>query len=354
MKQTIINTLIELLSYKTYKDNVDEIHQLFQMIKTKYSHLMIQEYIFHDHEAMVLSNAEGYDFDVLFCCHVDVVYDDTYQITEDKDTLYGRGTIDMKGSVAVCLTLLDTISTDLKIALLLTSDEEIDGYSAEELSKLYTGKVCIVPDGGSNFQLITEEKGLLQISLTTHTETAHAAQLFNGENAILKLMSVYEKIIQKYPIPTSSDEYITSVNLSKLEGGDSFNQVPGDATMVLDIRNVLKDKQEDILSFIQGIDSSVDVQVLTQGPVFESDLSSTYVQTYLNVSQKVLGRDISKVGCESTSDAIFFSTKKIPTIIMNPDGYYAHSPKEYVKKDSLYQLYQIYQFFIEEISNELH
>ena len=38
--------------------------------------------------------------------------------------------------------------------------------------------------------------------------------------------------------------------------------------------------------------------------------------------------------------------KNIPTVIMNPVGYYPHNPKEYVNKKSLLDLYNIYMEFI--------
>ncbi len=351
MKDVIINTLKDLLKYKTYKENKEEFINLYKMIKDNYNSLYIKEYNFDDRLAMVLSNSEDTNLDIIFCCHIDVVHADNYDYYEDDDNIYGRGTIDMKSSAAVCLTIMKNLDTNLKIGLFLTSDEEIDGYSADELSKLYTSKICIVPDGGSNFKFIKEEKGLLQLELSINTETAHAAQLFNGENAIVKLMNIYNKIIDKYPNPTSSKEYITSVNLSKIDGGDSYNQVPGYAKMILDIRNTSNDKQDDIIEFIKGIDSNLNISIITQGDIFESDLNNKLVKKYISTCEKVLEKPIEMIGCESTSDAIFFSSKNIPTVIMNPKGDYAHSPKEFVNKDSLLTLYNIYDEFIKGVEN---
>ena len=157
MKEEIIKTLKDLLSFKTYEENKDEFEKLFNYIKKNYSNLLITEYEFKDKKALVLSNTNSHDLDIIMCTHIDIVHADTYDFTEDEDNIYGRGTIDMKGSVAVCLTLLKNIKTDLRIALFITSDEEIDGNCANELSKIYNSKIAIVPDGGSNFDLISEE-----------------------------------------------------------------------------------------------------------------------------------------------------------------------------------------------------
>lgn len=345
MKKEIIDTLKKLLSYKTYEENTEEFEKLFNYIKEKFKNLEINEYTFKDKKAMVLSNTDSKDLDIIFCTHIDVVYDDTYEFTEDEDNIYGRGTIDMKGSVAVLLTLFKNIKTDLKIALFITSDEEIDGNCAYELSKIYNSKLAIVPDGGSDFELIKEEKGLIQLELSAKGKPAHSAQLFNGENAIIKLMNVYNEIVLKYPIPKSSDEYITSVNLSKLNGGNSNNQVPDYASMILDIRYINKDK-DNIIEFIKNIDKEVDVKVLTIGSAFVTDVNNKYIKKYIDTCEKVLGESVVEKGCETTSDAIFFSDKGIPTVIMNPTGYNPHCKNEYVNKESLYTLYKIYESFL--------
>ena len=91
---------------------------------------------------------------------------------------------------------------------------------------------------------------------------------------------IYNKIIKRYPIPKSSDEYITSVNLSKLNGGESFNQVPDYATMVLDIRYIEKDKN-DIIEYIKNIDKNIEVKVLTIGSAFITDINNEYVKKYM-------------------------------------------------------------------------
>lgn len=227
MKDNIINKLKELLKYKTIKEEKEEFNKLFDYIKqTIKKSLIIKEYEFNDNKCLVISNIETTNYDIIFCTHIDIVPCSTYEYKEDNENIYGRGTIDMKGSVAVCLELLNNMDTTKKIALFITSDEEIDGNCVYELLKIYKSKLAIVPDGGSNFELISEEKGLLQLELSIKTKSAHASQPFNGENAIVKLYEVYENLIKKYPLPTSSNEYQTSINLSSLNGGFQTNQVP--------------------------------------------------------------------------------------------------------------------------------
>jgi len=348
MEEKIIKTLKELLNYKTVKGNKEEFSKIFKYIKNHTNdNLYIKEYQFKDNMALVISNAETTNFDIIFCTHIDIVPAEDYKYYEDEENIYGRGTIDMKGSVAVLLELLNNIKTTKNIALFITSDEEFDGNCAKELAKLYNAKLAIVPDGGTNFDLIKEEKGLLQLSLSIKTKSAHSSQPFNGTNAIVELIKAYELLLNKYPLPKNAEDYITSVNLSKLNGGIATNQVPDYAEAVLDIRYTSNTTTEEILNEIRKINSKLEIKVLGQGPIFKCDIENKMVKEYIKSCEDILKRKINIIGCESTSDAIYFSEQNIPTIIMNPDGYYAHCPNEYVNKKSLNNLYLIYQNFIE-------
>lgn len=348
MKENITNKLKELLKYITIEPNTEEFTKIFEYIKqTTNKKLNIQEYTFNNKKALVISNNKSKKQDIIFCTHIDIVPSTTYEYTEDQNNIYGRSTIDMKGSVAVCLELLNNIQSPYKIALFITSDEEIDGNCVYELLKIYNTKLAIVPDGGTNFQLIKEEKGLLQLELNIKTKSAHASQPFNGENAIVKLFEVYNQLISKYPLPKSNQEYTTSINLSTIIGGNATNQVPDNATMKLDIRNISTDTKEDIIKVIKEANSNIEIKIILEGNVFKTNLDNSSIQKYLNICKKHLNKEIEIVGCESTSDAIYFSNKNIPTIIMNPKGYYPHCENEYVDKNSLLTLYNIYKEFIE-------
>lgn len=353
MKNEIINLLKELLKFKTIKGEKEEFKNIFKFIKENINkNLIYEEYSFNDNTSCVIANTKDKDLDIIFATHIDIVPASSYEINEDNENIYGRGTIDMKGSVAVLLKLISTIKTKKKIALFITSDEEQDGNCTYELLKIYKSKLAIVPDGGSKFDLIKEEKGLYRLKLSIKTKAAHSSQPFNGENAITELMNVYNQIIKKYPLPKNDKEYITSINLSRLNGGVADNQVPDYAEMILDIRHTSIDTKEEIFNYISKINKNIKVEVLLEGAVFKTDLNNTEIKTYIKICEDILNRKINIVGCESTSDAIYFSELNIPTIIMNPDGYYAHCPNEYVNKDSLYTLYKIYKKFIEGDKNE--
>ena len=74
-------------------------------------------------------------------------------------------------------------------------------------------------------------------------------------------MDIYNKIIEIYPIPKDDNDFITSVNLGNISGGDYINRVPAFAKMGLDIRYIPTDTPDSILENIKKIDDKMDIKV---------------------------------------------------------------------------------------------
>lgn len=248
----------------------------------------------------------------------------------------------MKGQLSTIISLLKHNKTNKKIAFIITSDEEIGGYCCKEILKDYNASLAVIPDASSNFNLVIEEKGLLQIELTAQGITAHASEPYKGENAILKLIDLYNKLIKIYPMP-AKDEFKTTINLSKITGGTATNMVPGSATMTLDIRFEKSDSVASIFKNIDELKGDIEVKILDQGPVFQVNEHLPVMQEFIYNAEQVLKQKIKIEKCVATSDAIYFSEKNIPTILMNPKGAYWHGPNEYVEIESLYTLYEIFK-----------
>ena len=200
-----------------------------------------------------------------------------------------------------------------------------------------------MPDGGRNFDLIVEEKGLAQLEITATGISAHGSEPFNGDNAIIKLMNLYNDLINKYPLPKSKEDWRLSITLSKLNGGDANNKVPDKATMALDIRYTANDNIDQILGYIRNYSKDFELILLDIEPVFYVDQELDIVKDFINKAEKVLKRKLVITRYASGSDAPYFSTKGIPVIIMNPIGDYWHNPNEYVEIDSYYAMYKIFE-----------
>ena len=343
----IIDITGKLIKYKTVKENYNDFYLATKYIKKiiNKDYFIIEKRI-NEYPNLIISNTEDNNLDIIFCGHLDVVPNETYQMIETDDKLLGRGAFDMKGQLATMISLLNNNKTDKKIALIITCDEEIGGFCCKEIMKEYKSKLAVIPDAGKNFELISEEKGLLQVAITTPGLKAHASEPFKGDNAILKSIDLYDELVELYPLPKDENDFRTSINLSKIEGGNTTNAVADSSTMTLDIRFTTEDTIESILNNIKKISPESKVEVLDQGPTFYVDTENKLIKDFLKKGKEILGHDIKVNKCLATSDAIYFSAKNIPTILINPIGDYWHNKNEYVMKESLYTLYLLFKEII--------
>jgi succinyl-diaminopimelate desuccinylase len=207
----------------------------------------------------------------------------------------------------------------------------------------YSCDIAYIPDGGGDFNILTEEKGALELKLTAYGRTAHAAYLWRGSNAIVKLYELYRKIIEFYPLPKSLDDWKTSVNLSKIQGGDALNKVPGEASMFLNIRFPYPVTAKDIIREIEKIigNDHIKLEKIFDGSSFYSDPQNEYIQTYKAVAEKCLKREVGFAKAPGTADARFLSEKGVPVIITRCNGGGMHSSDEWVSLSSLIKQYEM-------------
>ncbi len=349
--------LCKLISYKTYYNNKEEFTKCFDFIENylKESKLLnIKKCIFNDNISMIISNTKSKKYDIVFLGHIDVVNASEKQFNAKIiDTkIYGRGSFDLKGHDSVMINIMKKIDRSKKVALILTSDEERGGfYGIPKImeNNLFTSKLAIVPDGGNNFDFITEEKGVLQLKITAYGTSAHASKPYEGDNAIIKLFNVYNRLIEKYPLPNNSNEYKTSINLGTISGGKLVNVVPDCCSMMLDIRHTYTDSKKDIINYIKKIDKNIKIEIFAEGETYKANIENEYVKKYIKICEVILNRKIKYKPCESASDARFFQKYGINAIIMNGYGNNMHSNNEYIEIRSLDILTQIYKRIIEEI-----
>ena len=342
----IVNNSIKLMECITIKDNIDEFNKAFNIVKKELKDYYIEEIIVNNYPNLIISNTKEKNLDIIFSSHMDVVPNETYKGTIKDGNLYGRGSFDMKSQLSVIMSLLKNNKSQKKIAFIITSDEEIGGYCCKKILEDYNASLAVIPDAGLNFKLIVEEKGLLQIEIKTKGISAHSSEPFKGENAILKNINIYNELIKQIKQPIDDKDFKTSINLSKIEGGEATNMVADTSTMTLDIRFTKDYNKNKLLSIIKKIAKDSEIKVLDYGPTFYVDHNNPLIKNFLNNAKIILNHEVEIDKCLATSDAIYFSEKNIPAILINPKGNYWHNVNEYVEIDSLYTLYLLFKTLI--------
>ncbi len=353
---TISDLLKQLIEFKTVYPHYEEVEKCFNFIKKYFedSDLSIIEFEHNKDKSILISNTDSKDLDILMVGHIDVVpasEDNQFKVKIKEGKLYGRGSFDMKGHDAVMMKLLKDNKFSSKVGLLLTSDEERGGFNGTGNfinNEGYSCKIALVPDAGNNFEIVDEEKGVLQLKVSYEGKECHSSQIYNGDNAIKRIMDLYEYLLKKYPLPKNKNDFVTSINVGTIEGGRETNIVAGSCSMVLDIRHIAKDKKQDFIKTIKEFNDKYQIEVLAEGEEFRTIKDNPYFKKFLDSYRKVLNQEVVYSKCESASDGRFFYSKNIPCVLMNARGANMHSKNEYVEIDSLNKLYDVYLDFLTE------
>ena len=174
-----------------------------------------------------------------------------FELHEDDGTLFGRGTSDMKGSIASMLIAIEELLKATKdingsLMVILTSDEEgpaihgIQSLVKEELKDIEID-FCLVGEPSCKENLgdtiKNGRRGSLSGSLEIRGVQGHIAYPQNARNPIHLLSPVLEKLInQEYD---NGNEYFpaTSFQVSNINSGaGASNIIPGILTMDFNFR----------------------------------------------------------------------------------------------------------------------
>ncbi len=268
--------------------------------------------------------------------------------------LYGRGSGDMKGGVAVMMMIMRDLSRMKKkssVGFMLTTDEEVGGENGAGYlvnTKGYRSEFLIVPDGGTDLnEIILNQKGILHLKVKAYGKLSHGARPFLGENAIEKLIGYYQKI-QKIVPPLTKPEWKNSVNLGKIEGGKNANSVPDHAEMLLDIRLIKKGEKERIYKKVKKITEG-NIEIIGEGKPFIQSEKHPLVKKYLKIASEEMKKDIKLTRVEGASDARYFSANGIPTIITKINCENIHSDNEWFDLIQAKKFYTIVMRLVEKM-----
>lgn len=277
-------------------------------------------------------------YKILLNGHLDVVpgNNDMFKVKVRNNKIYGRGTSDMKGvDIAMLLAYIEIVREGLgeDILLLFTTDEEYGGFNgmANFISQGYTADICFIPDGGNRWSVCTDEKGVFHIKIKAQGKGAHGSKPWTGENAILKLITVYQNIQKeferKWGLASKNDNWKPTCNLGSLNGGDAANKVPNKAEMQLDIRYPSPVTQKDIEQVINdSLEEGITYEILSTGLPLCTDVNNPYVKKWINVT----GKKVTIEKGHGASDGRFLAEKKIPVILTKPISSEPHIDNEWI------------------------
>jgi acetylornithine deacetylase/succinyl-diaminopimelate desuccinylase-like protein len=359
--------LKKLIEFRTITRDFDKNGQALSWIEDKIKDLpvYIKRHEKNGFKSLVITTQKTKTPKVMLAAHLDVVKgsDNVFKPVVKDGKLYGRGVFDMKYAIACYLKLLNELKAELPsldLGIMITTDEEIGGANGVNYllnEEKYSADVCVLPDGGANWQLITESKGILQIKVKSSGKSAHGSKPWLGESAIDNLVNFLqrlknEKIFDENYYQRAEEHYCNTVNVGKIAGGEVANQVADYAEAILDVRFVSKENEADMLSLIKKAakkSGKIKIEKIISGYPLHTDEKNSYVREFMNIAMKN-GINIKPTFTHGSSDARFFSENKIPVIVLRPNGGGHHSEEERIDLKDLGKFYEVLKAYIINIS----
>jgi succinyl-diaminopimelate desuccinylase len=191
----------------------------------------------------------------------------------EGDTFYGRGAMDMKGSIAClmgALKVMHELSLEPKfnIHCLLCTDEEIGVYPGVyhlALNGYVQGHMLNLELGAQEPILMQACEGGIDVMITGIGKSCHSGMNYMGVNAIEEMIPVMNELlalkknvearesrIPSFPLPNVPSSQLTPMfNLSVIRGGVKPNITPGECNLVVNRRYIPEEKYEDVANEIQ-------------------------------------------------------------------------------------------------------
>ncbi|MCX6486070.1 MAG: succinyl-diaminopimelate desuccinylase, partial [Rhodoluna sp.] len=231
--------------------------------------------VIRDGDAIVARTNFGRATRVVIAGHIDVVpVADNLPVRrvviDGEDSLWGRGTVDMKGGVAVQLKLAcELTSPKMDVTWIFYDHEEVDvslnglGRLSRNHPELIRGDFAVlceptaaVIEGGCN--------GTMRVAVTTSGVKAHSARPWMGKNAIHGLTEVLARLSSNEPETVSVEglDYRESLNAVMVSGGIASNVIPDSATVTVNYRFAPSKSVADAESYLRSFFEGFEVEVI--------------------------------------------------------------------------------------------
>ena len=300
--------------------------------------------------------------------HTDVVPADTWSIPEHgpfaptvkNSRLYGRGSCDMKGSIACMLAAIGRIPTEQlrePVYITCTADEEVGFLGAKHVvddSRLYRemvdGQSRAVIGEPTELQVVHAHKGIFGFKAIAHGKAAHSSGR-DGVNANLSMIPflaemkrIYEQTLadpnwqnDEFDPPSISwnigiNDLNCAVNITAPQSVCTvyFRPMPGQNAEELVARAELTAHQ-------LGLEFRRECAGL---PLYGNPKSE-----YVGETLKVAGRTQSQTVCYGTDGVMFTELKQ--TLVLGPGSIQqAHTDDEWISLEQLAQGTDVYEKLI--------
>ena len=299
--------------------------------------------VVRDGNSLVARTSLGRDERIVLAGHIDTVpltsEPANLPVKRVDGKLWGRGTTDMKGGVAVQLKLAhDLVAPNRDVTFVFYEGEEIEdqynglGRIARTRPDLLEGAAFAVLLEPTNGGIEGGCKGTLRVHVRTKGLAAHSARPWKGDNAIHRAADILNRLREYEPQTVNVDglDYHEGLNAVNISGGIAGNVIPDACTVTVNYR-FAPDKSADealayVTAFFDGFDLECDDLAGGARPGLDRPAAKAFVEAL----------DLPVVAKEGWTDVARFSAVGVPAVNFGPgDPNVAHMDDEWCPEDQI-------------------
>lgn len=285
---------------------------------------------------------------------------DPFKLVERDGKLYGRGTTDMKGFVAVCLAMVpEMLEAKLTrpIHLAISYDEEIGCVGVRPMLREVAKKNvkplgCFVGEP-TQMQVIIGHKGKHGVRATFRGLARHSSIAPDGVNAIeyaAELITEIRRRAVKLASDGARDNLYdvphTTLLTSIVHGGAALNIVPDTCTVEFECRGIgITESRQVTDAIVAWAKAELEPAMKAKNPecgiAFEEILDYPALDTkadaaIVTLAKSLAGRNDHAKVAFGTEAGLFVSMADVPSVVIGPGSIaQAHTPDEFVEMAEL-------------------
>jgi acetylornithine deacetylase len=295
---------------------------------------------------------------ILFDVHQDTVPTDGMTIPPFEPViadgrLYGRGSCDVKGSMAAMLTAFERLFRErpagsASVLMACTVDEEFTHTGSSSLADYDHGAKLAIVAEPTRLNLVHCHKGAVRWKIKTRGVACHSSKPDQGINAIYRMADVLRHIANyAADLSKSNADPILgppTLSVGRIEGGVSVNVVPDWCQVEVDRRLIPGEKP---LAALENVRTELasrlgDPDWLEFGdpwvsmPALKSDQGSEWTEPISAAIASATGRRPELIGVPFGTDAGPLGAKGLPALVFGPgDIAQAHTKDEWIELEQL-------------------
>ena len=325
------------------------------------------------HKANLIATLGQGEGGLVLAGHTDTVpYDaalwssDPFKLCERDGKLFGLGTSDMKGFLALALEAAEGVRADSLAAPLIelaTADEESTMDGARALVELGRPRArhAIIGEP-TDLRPVRAHKGIMMERVRIVGESGHSSNPAYGNSALdgmakvlIALLTFRTELVQRYRNP-GFEVPSPTLNLGRIQGGDSANRICGECELDIDVRLLpsmdadwvrteLRARAERALAG-SGLGLQV-TSVVAGTPAHELAEGSAL----LRAAEQLTGEGAGSVAF--ATEAPYLAALGSEVLVYGPGGISdAHRPDEFVRVDRLEPTVKVLQAMVQRLCKD--